>query len=71
MKIAFNFENGTSQVVLTPENARDKTYLSLCVDGKDCIQIKPSNSDALVVEFTEIKVKPSAKATAPFERIDH
>ena len=52
MKIAFQFENGTSLLVLTPENQRDKTYIDLCVDGKNDIRIKPCKEDGLILEFS-------------------
>lgn len=55
MQISFRFENGTSQIVLSPENQRDKNYLALCVDGKDNLRIKPTTTDELVIEFKEIK----------------
>jgi len=53
MKIAFRFENGTSQLILTPENSRDKQYLSLCVDGRSDIHLKPTAQDFIIVEFVE------------------
>jgi len=57
MKIAFRFENGTSQLILTPESARDKTYLDLCMDGKQDIQLKPTTKDCTIIEFRECSPK--------------
>jgi len=57
MKLAFKFENGTSQLILTPENSRDKTYIDLCIDGKNDIRIKPTTSDAIVLEFSATVAK--------------
>lgn len=59
MKILFQFENGTSLIVLTPENARDKAYLSLCSDGKNDIRIKPTTNESLVIELSEQVAKKS------------
>lgn len=53
MKIAFRFENGTSQLILTPENGRDKQYLDLCMDGKAGIRLKPTTMDCAIIEFVE------------------
>jgi hypothetical protein len=57
MKLAFRFENGTSQLILMPENQRDKTYIDLCVDGKNDIRLKPTNSDGITLEFTASEAK--------------
>ena len=57
MKIAFRFENGTSQLILTPENSRDKQYLDLCMDGKSDIRLKPTTHDSAIIEFVESKPK--------------
>ena len=57
MKIAFRFENGTSQLILTPENGRDKQYLDLCMDGKSDIRLKPTTHDSAIIEFVESKPK--------------
>ncbi len=51
MKVAFRFENGTSQLILVPENARDKQYLSLCSDGRNNVRIKPTRDEVLIIEF--------------------
>lgn len=51
MKLAFKFENGSSEMILTPENARDKTYIDLCIDGKNDVRIKPTNNETIVLEF--------------------
>lgn len=51
MKLSFQFENGSSLIILTPENPRDKTYIDLCVDGKNDIRIKPTTTDGLALEF--------------------
>jgi hypothetical protein len=55
MKIAFRFENGTSQLILTPDNGRDKQYLDLCMDGKQEIRLKPTTMDCTIIEFVESK----------------
>lgn len=57
MKITFSFSNGTSQLILTPENARDKNYLDLCIDGRANIKLKPTTSDSTIIEFTESEPK--------------
>jgi len=57
MKIAFRFENGSSQLILTPESARDQQYLSLCMDGKQDIRCKPTTKDCTIIEFVESKPK--------------
>lgn len=56
MKIAFRFENGTSQLILTPEDQRDKTYIDLCIDGKNDIKLKPTTTDSIILEFNSIEV---------------
>lgn len=53
MKIAFRFENGTSQVILSPETAREKQYISLCSDGRNSVRVKPTAHESLVIEFAE------------------
>jgi hypothetical protein len=57
MTIAFRFQNGTSEMILTPENARDKQYLDLCIDGKQNIRLKPTVQECTIIEFTESKPK--------------
>jgi len=57
MKIAFHFENESSQLILTPENARDQQYLSLCMDGKQDIRLRPTTKDCVIVEFRESQPK--------------
>ena len=57
MKLAFHFENGTSQLILDPENARDEQYLSLCMDGKSDIRLKPTTSKCIIIQFSEAKPK--------------
>lgn len=57
MKVAFRFENGSSECILTPENARDKSYIDLCIDGRSEIKLKPTTSDAIILVFTECKQK--------------
>jgi len=57
VKLSFRFENGTSQLMLSPENPRDKTYLSLCIDGRNDMRLKPTTSDDIIIEFTESKSK--------------
>lgn len=55
MKIAFKFENGTSQLILTPTDARDKTYLDLCLDGKNDIRLKATSSESVILEFKAVE----------------
>ena len=57
MKIAFKFENGTSKLILTPTDARDKTYLDLCLDGKNDIRLKPTSSESVILEFKAVEPK--------------
>ena len=57
MKITFTFENGTSLMLLTPENNRDKQCLDLCVDGRPVIRLKPTTKDCTILEFSEPKPK--------------
>jgi hypothetical protein len=57
MKIAFRIENGVSQLILTPENARDKQCLDLCMDGKQDMRLKPTAQDHTIIEFCESKPK--------------
>ena len=53
MKITFSIENGSSQLILTPENPRDKTCLGLCMDGKNEIKFKHTTTDCMILEFLE------------------
>lgn len=68
MKIAFRFENGTSQLILSPENGRDKQYLDLCMDGKGDIRLKPTTKDCTIIEFRESTAEPrSVEPTVTME----
>ena len=51
MQVTFHFSNGESTIILSPENARDKTYLSLCVEGKSNISWKPTKDDSIAISF--------------------
>jgi hypothetical protein len=53
MKIAFRFENGSSQLILTPTDSRDKTQLDLCLNGRPEIHLKATNDNSFILEFTE------------------
>ena len=57
MKVAFRFENGSSECILTPENARDKSYIDLCIDGRNEIKLKPTSSDSIILCFTASELK--------------
>ena len=65
MKVAFRFENGFSECILTPENARDKSYIDLCIDGRSEIKLKPTTSDSIILCFTASELK------AKVEMYDH
>jgi hypothetical protein len=74
MKIAFRFENGTSELILTPENARDQQYLGLCMDGKQSIRMKPTAKECTILEFSETKpvqsIDPVIIKEEDYERVD-
>ena len=67
MKIAFRFENGTSECILTPENARDKSYIDLCIDGRSEIKLKPTTTDSIILTFTESKPKSIKPTIIPLQ----
>jgi len=56
MKISFIF-NSVNQVVLMPENGKDKQLLSLCCNGARELTIVPSKDDSIIIEFGEGSVK--------------
>ena len=62
MKVAFRFFNGTSELILTPENNRDKQCLYLCMDGRHDMKLKPTTQEWTIIEFTESK--PTAAVAA-------
>jgi hypothetical protein len=52
MKVQFRFSNGTSTLILFPENERDKTCIGLFRDGGAAIKLgtqEGSAPDSLVV----------------------
>ena len=49
MRIEFRF-NGASQVILTPENARDKQMLQLWIDGRPALRVKPTAGEEVIIE---------------------
>ena len=67
MKVAFRFENGSSECILTPENARDKSYIDLCIDGRNEIKLKPTSSDSIILCFTSSELKSKLNSIIPLE----
>lgn len=61
MKLTFKFENGNSQLVLTPQNSRDKICLDLCLNERPEITLKPTNEDCIILEFGERNYKTSVE----------
>ncbi len=51
MKITFQFDNGTSRVILEPENERDKMYLNLCVNAGRNLSLDAGKAEQLVIKF--------------------
>ena len=49
MNIEFRF-NGSSQVILIPENARDKQFLQLWIDGRPELRVKPTSGEEVIIE---------------------
>jgi hypothetical protein len=52
MKIEFRF-NGTSQIILFPENQRDKDLLSMALNGRPELRIKPTAGEERIIEAVE------------------
>lgn len=57
MKISFQFTNGTSLVILEPENPRDERYIDLCVSGRTEIKLLSSKDKSLKIEFHPVEEK--------------
>jgi len=55
MKIVFQIEKEISQIIITPENSRDKACIALCISEKNNIKLKPTTTDAIVFEFNTIR----------------
>ena len=53
MTVEFRF-NGASQVILIPENARDKQMLQLWIDGRPTLRVKPNAGDQVIIEASAI-----------------
>jgi len=51
--------NGSAQLILIPENARDKQMMMLAFDGRPELRIKPTTGDEVIIE---------ANAPKPVER---
>jgi hypothetical protein len=65
MQPIFRFENGTGQIILTPDNPRTKALISLCIEGRPEVRIKHTTDDSLVLEFSEVKPKPVESVVIP------
>ena len=57
MKVQFKFDNGTSQIILTPESAREKQLYQLAMEQdhrhQRVIKLMPSTDDSLVFEISD------------------
>ena len=57
MKISFKFSNGTSHLILEPENPRDERYVDLCVSGRTEVKLLASKDKSLILEFNQSEEK--------------
>ena len=55
MKIIFQFDNGTSRIILSPENVRDERDLELSREGRPIANVVTSKDKSLAVEFNAVK----------------
>jgi len=53
MQTTFCFIDGVAQIILQPENAREEQYLSLAVEGRPNVKVKPTTDKSVVLEFVE------------------
>ena len=54
MKVVFQGDNGTSRLILTPETARDSSYIALCREFT-AIRTEAGKPDVLVIVFENAK----------------
>lgn len=62
MKVEFRYQNGTSTLILTPEDAREKTQIQLFNEGKLRTGASTAGAPESLVMVTEIdRSAPSAQ----------
>lgn len=68
MTIEFRFNGATKQLIVTPENARDKILLQLFCDEFKTFKADLNGADALVVE-PKVLEEP-ASLPGPFDAVE-